>query len=115
MPWFQPQHQHMLSARNLERLLQKHSFETLTWHRGEAHHPVDLVFSIGLMINALAPPPDMPWRKPSNLFQRLWNRIAIPLCLPLVLVARIMDKSLAPLCRRPGLANSYRVLARRVA
>lgn len=115
MPWFQPQHQHMLSARNLERLLRKHSFETLTWHRGEAHHPVDFVFSLGLILNALAPPPDMPWRKPANMLQRVWNKLLIPLCLPLILLARVLDKALAPLCRRPGWANSYRVLARRVA
>jgi SAM-dependent methyltransferase len=115
MPWFQPQHQHMLSAQNLERLLRKHSFETLTWHRGEAHHPVDFVFSLGLLLNALAPPPDMPWRKPANRLERIWNKIIFPLCLPLILLARILDKTLAPLCRRPGLANSYRVLARRVA
>ncbi len=115
MPWFQPQHQHMLSAQNLERLLRKHSFQTLTWHRGEAHYPVDFVFSLGLLLNALAPPPDMPWRKPSGFFQRVWNKILIPLCLPLILLARLLDQALAPLCRRPGLANSYRVLARRVA
>jgi SAM-dependent methyltransferase len=115
MPWFQPQHQHMLSAQNLERILNKYSFETLTWHRGEAHHPVDFVFSMGLMINAVAPPPDMPWRKPATFLQRFWNKAAFLLCLPLIIIARILDKSLAPLFRRPGWSNCYRVLARRVA
>ncbi|HYX38573.1 MAG TPA: class I SAM-dependent methyltransferase [Oligoflexus sp.] len=115
MPWFQPQHQHMLSARNLERLLHKHSFETLTWHRGEAHQPVDFVFSMGLMLNALAPPTDMPWRKPATIFQRLWNKTVFLVCLPIIIVARILDKSMAPLFRRPGWSNSYRVLARRMA
>jgi len=115
MPWFQPQHQHMLSAKNLERLLRKHSFEALTWHRGEAHQPVDFVFSMGLFLNALAPPTDMPWRKPATVMQRLWNKTVFLLCLPIIIVARILDKSMAPLFRRPGWSNSYRVLARRMA
>ncbi|WP_141733409.1 class I SAM-dependent methyltransferase [Oligoflexus tunisiensis] len=115
MPWFQPQHQHMLSTKNLERILNKHSFETLTWHRGEAHQPVDFVFSVGLMLNALAPPPDMPWRKPATFLQRFWNKAVFLLCLPMIILARILDKSMAPLFRRPGWSNSYRVLARRIA
>src|SRR5438270_4799824 len=37
LPWFQPQHLHLLSVANLERLLRERGFAPVAWHRGLAH------------------------------------------------------------------------------
>lgn len=34
LPYFQPQHQHLLSVANLEKLLLAHGFSAVEWHRG---------------------------------------------------------------------------------
>lgn len=115
LPWFQPQHQHMLSVRNLDRLLRNHSFEALTWHRGEAHQPIDLLLATGLVLNRIAPSADAPWLKPASFLPRIWHRAVFLICFPVLILARILDKVLAPAFRRPGWSNTYRVLARRTA
>src|SRR5439155_15722535 len=45
LPWFQPQHQHLLSVKNLDRLLRERGFEPVAWHRGRAHQKVDFFFA----------------------------------------------------------------------
>ena len=115
MPWFQPQHQHFLSAKNLERLLRAHAFEPVVWHRGEAHQPCDLTFFAYTLLNQIARPIDRPWRPPTRLVMRAWNRIVWWTGIPLLGVAWILDRVSAPLFRRAGWSNTYRVLARRTA
>jgi 2-polyprenyl-3-methyl-5-hydroxy-6-metoxy-1,4-benzoquinol methylase len=116
IPWFQPQHQHFLSAANLERLLKAHKFEPVTWHRGEAHHPIDIMFSIGLMVTQIARPFDLPWLpQQRGGWRKFFNPIVFVLAVPFLAASRILDLALAPLLRRPGWANAYRVLAVRVA
>ena len=63
LPWFQPQHLHLLSVANLERLLRERGFVPITWHRGAAHQKVDFFFASWLFLNRLAPSPHLPWRK----------------------------------------------------
>ncbi len=114
LPWFQPQHQHFLSAANLERLLKENGFEAVTWHRGEAHHPFDIMVFFGLLVLNIARPVDLPWlpAKASRL-RPLFNATVFTLAFPLLLIARTLDHTLAPFLRRPGWSNAYRVLARR--
>ncbi|WP_394851181.1 class I SAM-dependent methyltransferase [Pendulispora rubella] len=66
MQWFQPQHRHFLSAKNLGRLLREHGFEPVAWHRGEVHQPVDVTVSTYLMLAHITPLIDGPWRRTSN-------------------------------------------------
>ncbi|RYZ56608.1 MAG: class I SAM-dependent methyltransferase [Proteobacteria bacterium] len=115
MPWFQPQHQHFLSTKNLEILLKANDFEPIKWHRGEAHRPVDIMVSVGLFINRIARPVDVPWLSKTSPFIRFWHKLVFFVCLPLLAAGRLADLILAPLMRRPGWANNYRVLARRMA
>jgi SAM-dependent methyltransferase len=115
MPWFQPQHQHFLSAKNLERVLREHAFEPLAWHRGEAHQPNDFTYMTLTTINCIAPRLDLPWRPPSGTLSRVWWHVVWSLALPLLIFAWLLDRALAPLFRRKGWSNSYRVLARRIA
>ena len=116
LPWLQPQHQHFLSASNLERLLKANHFVPVTWHRGEAHHPIDIMFSFGLMVTQIAKPLDLPWLPlRSTKFRRFLNPLIFALSMPFLLLSRVLDLLLAPLLRRPGWSNAYRVLARRSA
>ncbi len=115
LPWFQPQHQHLLSTRNLERLLRENSFEPVVWHRGEAHIAHDLTALAVTWITHLARPIDLPWRKPTTLLGRIWNRLVWWASVPIIITAWLLDRLLAPLIRREGWSNTYRVLARRAA
>jgi len=115
LPWFQPQHQHLLSARNLERLLLERGFEPLDWRRGQAHQPNDFTFLALLSVHCAVPFVDFPWRPPAGRAMRAWRAIAWSAAPPLIGAAWLLDHALAPLLRREGWANTYRVLARRVA
>lgn len=113
LPWFQPQHLHLLSVENLERLLRAHGFEPLVWHRGETHHPLDLFLATSLFLNRVLPKPDRPWLPPAGLSRRLGHKLGWTFGMGLLLVMLILDALLAPVMRRPGGANTFRVLARR--
>ncbi len=115
IPWFQPQHQHLLSRGNLDRLLQKHGFQAVEWHRGEAHQRVDFLFAMFLFLDRLAPPPDRPWRHPASFGKKAWRALVWTLGSPFVLLARGADVVFDPFVRRLGMSNTYRVLARRTA
>lgn len=113
IPWFQPQHQHLLSRANLERILRDTGFTPLQWHRGEAHQRVDFLFAVFLLLDRIAPPTDRPWRPPARLHQRLWRNAVWTAGAPLLLLARGVDKVLDPAVRRWGASNTYRVLAQK--
>ena len=115
MPWFQPQHQHLLSARNLERVLREHAFEPLVWHRGEAHQTTDLTFLAYTLLAVVARPIDLPWRAPTSMVVRAWSVVVWWLGIPLLAISWILDHALGPFFRRAGWSNTYRVLARRTA
>jgi SAM-dependent methyltransferase len=116
VPWFQPQHQHLLSAKNLERLLTEQGFDVVRRDGGEAHLPVDFFFGAHLWLGRLAPPVRAPWRKPAlPALARLRRIFVWTLGMPLLLLARLVDLLLAPHLRRPDRANAYRVLARKRA
>jgi SAM-dependent methyltransferase len=113
LPWFQPQHLHLVSVENLERLLREAGFEPLVWQRGECHQTVDVFFAVMLLLGALGPPPDQPWRPRPTPLSYVRRAVVWTLGLPLVALSRAADAALAPLLRRPGRSNTYRVLARK--
>jgi hypothetical protein len=113
MPWFQPQHQHLLSAGNLERLLQQHDFTPLEWHRKEAHQHVDLLMAVMLWLGRLAPPHELPWRPRPTPLQRVRRIVVWTLGAPLIAFAGALDRLLDPVVRRLGASNTYRVLAQK--
>ena len=112
LPWFQPQHLHLLSVANLERLLREHGFEPVIWHRGETHHPLDLFLATSLFLNRMLPKPPRPWLPRAGLARRLGHKAGWTLGMGLLAVMLLLDALLAPLMRRPGGANTFRVLAR---
>ena len=115
LPWFQPQHLHFLTVKNLQRLLIERAFEPLVWHRGEAHQPAEFTYLTLVALNRVALSADVPWRPEAGVITRAWRKVVWSTALPLVGAAWLLDHALAPLFRREGWSNTYRVLARRVA
>jgi SAM-dependent methyltransferase len=113
VPWFQPQHQHLLSMRNLEAVIEAKGMTVETTQRGIAAQPVDLLFAVWFLVNRLAPAPDLPWRPPSTLVQRVWRIAAFVVAAPVFVGAFLADQVLALIVRRSRRSNTYRVLARR--
>jgi ubiquinone/menaquinone biosynthesis C-methylase UbiE len=114
-PWFQPQHQNFLQAHHVEELFQKHGFQTIAWHRGEAHQPVDVFLALVLLLHLIAPIPNRPWRSPTGPIARTLCQLVWWCSVPLLLATHLFDRALAPLMRRVGWSNTMRVLARRVS
>jgi hypothetical protein len=115
VPWFQPQHQHLLSVSNLSVMLRDNHFEPIVWHRGEAHQTNDLTFFVFTLLNRIAPPLDLPWKTSSGALSRLWRQMIWCPGLLLVGVFWAIDQLIAPALRREGWSNTYRVLARRTS
>lgn len=112
LPHFQPQHQHLLSVKNLERILVERGFAPLVWHRGEAHIRVDCLAAVILFLNWIAPAGDVPWR-PASRAARAWRTIAFIFAIPWLVVARIADEIIGVIVERTRGSNAYRVLARK--
>jgi SAM-dependent methyltransferase len=112
LPWFQPQHQHLLSASNLDKMLRAHGFTPIAWHRGPAHQRVDFFFAWWLALDGLAPPPHLPWRW-RGAGATAWRGIVWTLGAPLLLLGVLADRIAEPMFRRGKVSNTYRVVARR--
>lgn len=114
MPWFQPQHQHMIPLGNLRGALVDRGFTLVAVQREEAHHSPDLTCSLVLVLNALAADPRLPWlaTAPTGLV-RLRPTAVWAAGMPLLAGAYLIDKLLNRLDRRLHRGNAYRVLARK--
>jgi|JI10StandDraft_1071094.scaffolds.fasta_scaffold02084_4 SAM-dependent methyltransferase len=112
LPWFQPQHQHLLSVGNLDKLLREAGFTPLTWHRGSAHQRVDFLFAAFLLLGWMAPPPIQPWR-PRSALARVRRGLVWTLGSPLIVLGILVDRLVTPFIKRGKRSNTYRVLARR--
>ncbi len=114
LSWFQPQHLHLLNLPGLRRLLDEHQLELQRVWRAEAHRPEDFEAAVKLALGWLAPKQDQPWLDESQRVdadKRAWLGVA---GIPALLGAAAADRLLAPLLRRVGGSNTFRVLARRV-
>ncbi len=114
-PWFQPQHQHFLSAGNLEKLLAARGFETLQVQRAEVHIPVDFSAAAGLYMNKLHPRINVPWRPRPTAAERVKRGAAIAAGTPVMVAGGVVDLALRPLGGRLGTSNAYRLLARKLS
>jgi len=114
LPWFQPQHQHLVRCDSLQEIMVRHGLEPVLVHRAEANQKADFTFSLLMVISRLAPPLDVPWRPPSSGMQRIWHGLVWFLGLPLLGIGLLLDNLWAPVSRRIGVADAYRVLARKI-
>jgi SAM-dependent methyltransferase len=113
LPWFQPQHQHLLSFANLGKLLREHGFEVIAADRGAAHISVDFFAAVYLLLDRIGLPSDRPWL-PGGAWRRMWRMFVFAMGTPAILASRVVDEALAPVFRRWATAsNAQRVLARK--
>jgi SAM-dependent methyltransferase len=114
LPWFQPQHQHLIPVRNLVRALTDRGFSAVAIERGPAHQGVDLFFGLVLALIALAPDPRLPWlaTEPTG-WRRLRHSTVWAVGRPLLVITHLLDELLRQVVRRTRGGNTYRVLARK--
>jgi len=113
LPWFQPQHQHLLSTNNLKKVLQSHGFEPVEWHTGSAHQPVDFLFAAYMLVNRLAPADGLPWTPKLNSARSFLHRAIWLLGTPWIAAGWLLDRIISPFMTRAAHSNTYRVLARK--
>ena len=117
MPWFQPQHLHMMPIGNLKKALEERGLTPIAEERKEAHQTSDFVGATYLFLARLAPDPK-PWSaKPQRgPLGRMWHSVVWLTGLPLLVGGIILDKTLTRfVARTTGIGNTYRVLARKNA
>ncbi len=112
LPWFQPQHQHLIPADRLGQLLRDAGFTPLVWHYREAHQVVDFFFAAWLLLDRIAPPAYQPWRWRGG-GGSLWHTFVWTLGTPLIALGILTDHAVKPFLRSRRHTNTYRVLARR--
>ncbi|MDQ4020932.1 MAG: glycosyltransferase [Actinomycetota bacterium] len=114
MPWFPPQHQHMIPERNLVAALADRGFSTVAVERGAAHQGFDLTLSLWLLINSCAPDPRLPWMAAApTRWRRLRRTTVWAVGQPLLVGAYVLDELLCRVVGRTRGGNAYRVLARK--
>ncbi|MFC7309043.1 class I SAM-dependent methyltransferase [Streptomyces monticola] len=113
IPYMQPQHLHLIPAANLCRELEGLGYTVVAAERKEAHMPVDLMMSLLLFLQHHVPGADRAWGPRPNRLVRRFRKALFALALPFLMGLFALDRLLAPLVRRTGFANAYRVIARR--
>jgi SAM-dependent methyltransferase len=113
-PWLQPQHLHFVPEARLREKLTALGFRVLTVQRREPHIPVDLVTACWLMLKAVAPKEDLPWRAAPGRLKRVWRTSLFTLAAPLLFSVALVDAlAIKPFAAHARLSNTYRLIAQR--
>ena len=112
MPWFQPQHLHLVPAVQMAALLRECGFEPVEWQTGAAHAPNDFMLSAAVLMQRLVPKVNVPWRPRASVLRKLLGGVMWALATPLILGAALLDRLAAPLARRLHHVSQFRVIAR---
>jgi len=117
MPWLQPQHLNLMPIANLRAELAALGFTVVAEQRAEPHSAIDVLAASLMVVNALTiAGEDLPWRSaPPTRWRRILRKATFVVCVPLFVLASVADRITAPLGRRRGWSNAYRVVARRDA
>ncbi|WP_051467807.1 class I SAM-dependent methyltransferase [Actinomadura oligospora] len=115
VPWFQPQHQHMMPIGNLKRALADRGLTPVAEERAEAHQRNDFVLAAYQWFARLAPDRNLPWSaKRRTPAWRVWRGLVWIVGVPAVLAGLLVDNTFGALVsRRTGTGSAYRVLARK--
>ncbi|MER5460004.1 class I SAM-dependent methyltransferase [Streptomyces sp. NPDC002668] len=114
LPWFQPQHQHLIPIANLRQALADRGFTVLAEEHGAAHQACDFVGAVLLTVNRLAPHPYAPWGPgTATRTRRVVRTVVHTAALPCFAVAAALDRVRAGVARATEGGNAYRLLARR--
>ncbi|MGW7454309.1 methyltransferase domain-containing protein [Streptomyces sp. NPDC054787] len=113
LPWFQPQHQHLVPAANLREALADRGFTVLAEEHGPAHQGNDFFGAVALTATRLAPDPDRPWGPPATPGARALAGTVRLAALPAFAGAAVLDALRTVAARRTDGGNAYRMLARK--
>lgn len=114
MPWFQPQHQHMMPIENLKQALTERGLKPVAEERGKAHLCNDFVLSSYLYLANIAPRSPSPWRPEKPKLRGIRSAAVWTVGIPWLIVAGILDKTVnQTIAKRTDRGNAYRVLARK--
>jgi SAM-dependent methyltransferase len=118
LPWYQPQHQHLVPCENLIGALGEAGFEVVSAQRGQAHmRSLDIASTAWMAANDLAGLPEVRWRPASDAAHPLRRVAVLGLATPVLLAAGLAEMVRDEWILRGGNAkvgNTYRVVARRV-
>ncbi|MFE5538547.1 methyltransferase domain-containing protein [Streptomyces sp. NPDC056519] len=112
LPWFQPQHQHLMPVSNLRGALADRGFTVLAEEHGPAHQGNDFFGAVALTTTRLAPDPDRPWAPPATRRGRALAHAVRAAALPCFAGAAALDALRTAVARRTDGGNAYRLLAR---
>ncbi|MFI7354126.1 methyltransferase domain-containing protein [Streptomyces avidinii] len=115
LPWFQPQHQHLMPAANLREALADRGFTVVAEEHGPAHQGNDFFGAVALAATRLAPDPDRPWGPGPTPRARLLGHAVRVASLPCFAAAAVLDTLRTVVARRTDGGNAYRMLARKDA
>lgn len=113
LPWFQPQHQHLVPAANLREALADRGFTVLVEEHGAAHQGNDFFGAVALTAARLAPDPDRPWGPPATPRTRALAGLVRLAALPCFAGAAVLDAVRSAAARVADGGNAYRILARK--
>jgi len=113
VPWFQPQHLHLVSIANLRRLMAEEGFEPIALDSSNAHIAADFFFATRLFFRWLMPNIDSPWRPQPPMTRQVVYWAAWTLFAPISLCGLLLDLAFKPVFRHAGISNAYRMVARR--
>ncbi|WP_407288634.1 methyltransferase domain-containing protein [Streptomyces sp. BP-8] len=115
LPWFQPQHQHLMPVGNLKQALVERGFTVLAEQHGAAHQAnADFIGAVALTANRLAPDPHAPWATaPATPGRRAARSAVQALALPCYGAAAALDALRTAVARATDGGNAYRLLARK--
>ncbi|MFB6510595.1 methyltransferase domain-containing protein [Streptomyces virginiae] len=113
LPWFQPQHQHLMPAANLREALADRGFTVVAEEHGPAHQGNDFFGAVALAATRLSPDPDRPWGPGPTPRARLLAHVVRVVALPCFAAAVALDTVRSAVARRTDGGNAYRMLARK--
>ncbi|MFD8997562.1 class I SAM-dependent methyltransferase [Streptomyces abikoensis] len=113
MPYFQPQHLHLIPLANLRAELESLGCTVVAVDRREPHIPLDLSGAVLFAVSRYLPRDDAPWYPaPPGRLRRALRRALFWAAVPPLIAAYAVDRLTAPLVRRTRFSNAYRVVAR---
>jgi SAM-dependent methyltransferase len=113
LPFFQPQHQHMVTIGNLSKELDGLGFDVVHTKRFECHRAIDLTAAAWFVVNGAAPADDLPWLERPSPRAGLRRLLTFALGLPLIALAALGDQVVGVWARNADRGNAYRVLAQK--
>jgi SAM-dependent methyltransferase len=113
LPYFQPQHQHLVTIGNLCNELEGLGFDVVRTVRGDAHRAVDLVSAAWFVVNGAAPKDDLPWLDRPSPRDGLRRLATFVLGAPLIVAAAVADRIVGLWVKQADHGNAYRILAQK--